>query len=124
MELSVDTLAYIWDFLGDNEVFFPLNKGDIFSNSMDKMTECFSVMEVYGDYLALQLKQGVTHENYEDCMGHFDGVPVEGSGKVALLQLYVKGKSFYDIEDYEFFGIEFQRIVDTSEYKHYIDNIE
>lgn len=117
MSLTEENITDIWNYLGDNEVFFPKEEGNVFTNSIENMKNCFSIMEVYRGYMSLQLKKNV---KFEDCMGHLEEFPVEGSNQVALVLLYSDGKSSYD-EDEDFFEFELTDIVDIDTYRHYVD---
>lgn len=92
MTLCTKSLQYILDYFEDNDVYFTIENGDIFST----MIKCFSVFKIYKDYLVLQLKDDLNSDYYEDCMGNLECISLEGSEKVSLIEIYHDGKEEFD----------------------------
>lgn len=105
----------IYNYFCDSKVYFPNEKEGGSFISIDIMEKCFSIIEVYGDYLVLQLKLNAT---LEDCLRNFLSVPLENSNKVALVKLYTNKKYYYDIDgDLPKLDVT----VDIDSYKTHID---
>ena len=83
-----EILRRVFDYLGDREVFFPEKPGNVFSNSIVRMKDAFSIISLIDGHLYLQLKKNA---RFQDVMGHLEGCPVEGSG--------VAAKSIFDEDD-------------------------
>jgi hypothetical protein len=61
-EMINQRIVKIWDWLGDREVFFCRDKGNVFSNCPRQMIKCIDFMAVKGRSLFLRLKDEQTCE--------------------------------------------------------------
>jgi len=108
--LSDETLEQIFDYLGDREIFFPTESGNVFSGGVEQMKAVFSYINLKDGNLYLQLSKKARRYDerkkrpaqgqfveFIDVMGHLDECPVEGSGKAAM-------SLFLEDEEYEVTG--------------------
>ena len=62
---------FLWDWLGDREVFFCNKKGDVFSGSQDKMLECFELLHYVDGVVFWRLHSDAIKRGMHDVMGSF-----------------------------------------------------
>jgi hypothetical protein len=81
----------VWDWLGDREVFFCEDEGNIFSNSPDQMLKCIDFMAVYGRSLFLRLKDKMTctKNNIYDCMEHIACYETYSMGRDEVMEIHM-----------------------------------
>lgn len=65
------TWEFLWNWLGDREVFFCNKKGDVFSGSEEKMLECFELLHYVDGVVFWKLRPDAIKRGMCDVMGSF-----------------------------------------------------
>lgn len=65
------TWEFLWNWFGDREVFFCNKKGDVFSNSKEKMFECFQILHYVDGLVFWKLHPNCVKLGLVDPMGSF-----------------------------------------------------